>query len=132
MKLETGLQLSLHQYGRSSQEFFRISWPSDRPLVWATVLSNIPKFVTSINTEVVMAATPPRHRVYFAAATTYDNDILKPILKSNGDFYREKFDVRGEIPVFLGKKPTHKGLTDFFLGREARVREKWAFIYAST
>ncbi|HEX9197329.1 MAG TPA: hypothetical protein VF906_05995 [Candidatus Bathyarchaeia archaeon] len=100
--------------------------------MWATLLSDSPKIVVSVNTDFVVSVAPPQCKIYFAAATEYENDFLKPLLDANKDFYLEKSDLRGETPAILGKRHPHRGLTDFLIGREAKGREKWRFIYAST
>lgn len=126
----SGLTLHFQRHGFSPEEFFRISWPEDRPIVWAALTHNIPKVTASIDTDLVIACTPPTHKVYFVAATEYGHDSLKSLLDSSGDFYLENFGDPQEVIMGLARRASGRSLTSSQVRNVNR--EKWALIGAST
>jgi hypothetical protein len=123
------IRLSFQRYGVSSQEFFRIDWFDDKPLVWAALLANTPKKVPLVNADLVLACTPPGHRIYFAAMNERQNWRLKSLLDANHDFYVEKDDSKNEFSEAL---PSKRSLPDLISPKRQSAGESWAFIYAST
>lgn len=126
------LKLSFQTYNSAPQEFFRIGWYNDRPLTWAALLMNNSKVVGSVNTDLVMATTPPGHKIFFGAVKEHEHVVLKQMLGDRGDFYQEKSYVGKGLSTIADKGGIRKRLSDLILTSDPRVQEKWVLIVAST
>lgn len=109
------LGIRYHDVGKSNP-YYVLDWPSNSPLVWASVSpepgSNLSE---AVGRRLVKASILPGYRVFFAVATEQNNDYLKSLLSSKAELFQEIREKRG-------KKTLGRNLFEFLtFGRRAPV-----------
>jgi len=118
------LKLTFYSEGLADPEF-RIKWPTGRTQMQASLVA-IEKMalVNAINTNFIIANTPPGHRIYFPIGSpdASEHESVMERLKLLGDPFEGKVDTVDEVLVGLlrRRKVERKG----YLSSDRQPRKK--------